>query len=328
MIQVCGQCGTRWNVRDRQRVWCPRCHGTLLAPTSGTSESVRPPVPGRASPQGLPPGYRWIAVRPGSAPPPRRGRRPLGPTPRYAATPRWGLVEQFDIPVEQQVSVRKGPPAAVVSATLVTAMAVLGLAALVHIVRYVLLLINRSVLLNPVVAAVATWGGVAVSVLAAFAVVASLVVLMNWLIARRSIAFARRGATDPRSVWALRAGCLVPLANLLWAPTYVVELARTEGRYSPLRRSIVAWWVVWFVSTVISLFSIATSFTSDPQRIADNTVTTTMAYLFALAAILLASRVYYGFERAPAHHHVIRYVVVAADQSPAAVETPGQNPAA
>ena len=32
VIQVCSQCGTRWNVRDRQRTWCPRCHGTLLAP--------------------------------------------------------------------------------------------------------------------------------------------------------------------------------------------------------------------------------------------------------------------------------------------------------
>ncbi|WP_238602279.1 hypothetical protein, partial [Mycobacterium avium] len=27
MIQVCSQCGTRWNVRDRQREWCPRCRG-------------------------------------------------------------------------------------------------------------------------------------------------------------------------------------------------------------------------------------------------------------------------------------------------------------
>ncbi|HRD14262.1 MAG TPA: hypothetical protein PLI79_20625, partial [Mycobacterium sp.] len=32
MIQVCSQCGTRWNVRDRQRAWCPRCHGALMAP--------------------------------------------------------------------------------------------------------------------------------------------------------------------------------------------------------------------------------------------------------------------------------------------------------
>ena len=40
MIQVCSRCGTRWNVRDRQRVWCPRCHGTLLAPSV---TGARPP---------------------------------------------------------------------------------------------------------------------------------------------------------------------------------------------------------------------------------------------------------------------------------------------
>ena len=34
MIQVCSQCGTRWNVRDKQRSWCPRCNGTLLAPAA------------------------------------------------------------------------------------------------------------------------------------------------------------------------------------------------------------------------------------------------------------------------------------------------------
>ena len=37
MIQVCSRCGTRWNVRDRQRVWCPRCNGTLLAPSAATA---------------------------------------------------------------------------------------------------------------------------------------------------------------------------------------------------------------------------------------------------------------------------------------------------
>ncbi|MFZ1179582.1 MAG: hypothetical protein WAO15_25690, partial [Mycobacterium sp.] len=32
MIQVCSQCGTRWNVRERRREWCPRCRGALMAP--------------------------------------------------------------------------------------------------------------------------------------------------------------------------------------------------------------------------------------------------------------------------------------------------------
>ncbi|MEK1285423.1 hypothetical protein OSJ13_12110, partial [Mycobacterium ulcerans] len=37
MIQVCSQCGTRWNVRERQRVWCPRCRGALMAPLTGAA---------------------------------------------------------------------------------------------------------------------------------------------------------------------------------------------------------------------------------------------------------------------------------------------------
>ena len=52
-------------------------------------------------------------------------------------------------------------------------MVVLGVAALVHVVRYALLIVNRSVLLNPWVAGAATWLGVAVSVIAVFMVVAS-----------------------------------------------------------------------------------------------------------------------------------------------------------
>ena len=46
----------------------------------------------------------------------------------------------------------------------------------------------------------------------------------------------------------------------------------------------------------MSVFSIATSFTNDAQGIADNTVTTIVAYLLALAALLLAMKVFLGFE--------------------------------
>ena len=223
MIQVCSTCGTRWNVRDRRRVWCPRCNGTLLAPSGPdpapewrpTAGLGTPPSgTGGRTPPGLPPGYRWIAVRPGAAPPPRRGRRILGPTPRYAFIPRWGLVDHFDQIDQQQAPARSGPSTRMVQATLIATMAVLGAAAFVHLVRYALLIVNRSVLLNPWVAGAATWLGVAVSVIAMFMVVASAVVLTNWLIGRRAAAFAYRGQPDPRRVWALRVGCLVPLVNL------------------------------------------------------------------------------------------------------------------
>ncbi|WP_137145005.1 DUF4328 domain-containing protein [Mycolicibacterium sp. CR10] len=346
MIQVCSQCGTRWNVRDRQRVWCPRCRGTLLAPAAPAGQAQwgprqAQPQPGqRRSGPSLPPGYRWVAVRPGTPPPPRRGPRELGPTPRYSVIPRWGLVEHFDAPAEQQ-ALRAGPSAAAVRMTLVVTMAVLGAAAFVHLVRYVLLIINRSVLLNPWVAGAATWGGVAVSVIAMFMVVASALVLTNWLIGRRAAAFAHHGRQEPRPAWALRAGCLVPLVNLAWAPVFVIELADVEERLKWLRRPIVVWWAVWVASTAVSIFSIATSFTTDPQGIANNTVTTIVAYLLALAALLLALQVFLGFERQPVERPSKRWVMVATD-APApgvdrtpdtpeptpAVEPEGQNPAA
>ena len=78
------------------------------------------------------------------------------------------------------------------------------------------------------------------------------------------------------------------VVNLAWAPVFVIELAGVEERLTWLRRPIVVWWLVWVASTAVSVFSIATSFATDAQAIADNTVMTTVAYLLALAALLLA----------------------------------------
>jgi hypothetical protein len=104
-------------------------------------------------------------VRPGAPPQHRRRRRILGPTPRYAVIPRWGLVDHLEAPAEQQVAARTGPSPTMVRTTLIATMAVLAVAALVHIARYALLIVNRTMLLNPWVAGAATWLGVAVSVI-------------------------------------------------------------------------------------------------------------------------------------------------------------------
>lgn len=344
MIQVCSTCGTRWNVRERKRDWCPRCNGALLAPSG--PDPARPGLgtppsgTGGRTPPRLPQGYRWIAVRPGAAPPPRRARRPLGPTPRYPYIPRWGLVDRFEQIDQQQAPPRPGPSTRFVRTTLLATIVVLGVAALVHLVRYALLIVNRSMLLNPWVAAGATWIGVAVSVIAIFMVVASAIVLTNWLIGRRAAAYAYRGQPDPRPPRELRAGCLVPIANLAWAPVFVIELAGVEERLSWLRRNIAVWWLVWIASTAVSMFSIATSFATEAQAIADNTVTTTVAYLLAMAAVLLVMKVFDGFERQPVEKPSKRWVIVPdarvntetrRDNGPenaAAVESEGQNPAA
>ena len=130
-------------------------------------------------------------MRPGAAPARRHGRRPLGPTPRYAVIPRWGLGDRVDsewrqAPAPAETPTRTGPSAAVVRLTLFLSVLVLSGAALVYVARYVLLIVNRNTLLNSVVAFAANWLGVLASVGAVVALGASGVMLTRWLIARRA----------------------------------------------------------------------------------------------------------------------------------------------
>jgi hypothetical protein len=352
VIQVCSQCGTRWNVRERRREWCPRCRGALMAPLAdvptpdprwsargGPSARARPlAAPGwQRTPPRLPPGFRWIAVRPGAAPPGRRIRRSLGPTPRYAVIPRWGLVDRVDqAPVAAETPMQTGPSAATVRTTLFVSVLVLAIVALVYVVRYVLLVINRNTLLNSMVAIAADGLGILASVAAIAAMITSGVILIRWLIARRDAVFAHHGMPEPRSVHALWAGCVVPLVNLLWAPVYVIELATMEEHYARLRKPIVEWWIAWVFSYLVSIFAIISSFASDAQGIANNTVLMVFAYLLAAATVAAAARVFEGFMSKPVERPAHRWVVVDPDlparpagpASAGQVELRGQEPAA
>ncbi|KAB7761001.1 membrane protein [Mycolicibacterium mucogenicum DSM 44124] len=308
MIQVCSRCSTRWNVRDRQRQWCPRCRGPLLAPDAptpaGQTKSSR--------------GYRWIAVRPGPAPKPRRHQPPLGPTPHYDHIPRWGLTEEFTQAPElaaEQEQAHRGPSTAVVQTVAAITMIALGAAALMHVVRYVLLLINRTVLLNPWVALAGSWLGVAASVVALFAVLATAIVFTNWLIARRAAAYHRAGTTEPRRRWVLWVGCLVPVVNMFLAPVFVTEMATAENRVKTLRRPIGVWWAIWAVSGLVVVWSIVGMFATDPQGIADSTEVTVIAYLMGMLSLALVLRVYHAFERTQADAPAQRWVVLDADQA-------------
>ncbi len=300
---------------------------------------ARPPAaPGwqRTSPR-LPPGFRWIAVRPGAAPPLRRGRRLLGPTPRYAVIPRWGLADRVDqAPATAEKPSRTGPSAPLVRTTLFLSVLVLCAAALVYVARYALLVFNRNTLLNSIVAIAADWIGVLASVGAIAAVIVSGVMLIRWLIARRAAVFSHHGLPEPRSVRALWAGCVVPLANLLWAPVYVIELATVEEHYARLRRPIVEWWIAWILGYLVSIFAIVTSFATDAQGIANNTMLMVFAYLLAAVTVAAVARIFEGFERKPVERPAHRWVVVESDgsdrsagrSSSGPVELEGQEPAA
>ena len=356
MIQVCSQCGTRWNVRDKQRSWCPRCNGTLLAPSA--TGAPRPPiaapggwVPGPQTAPRLPLGYRWIAVRPGPPPPPRRRRRPLGPTPRYLSIPRWGLVDRVDHDARPDRAQRQAPPAERVRTAFFISAVALGAAAVVHLVRYLLLVINRNTLLNWVVADAAALLSVLASLAAIAAVMNCAVVMTRWLIARRAAAFEHAGRPESRSrralwvgtllppsaamalaitfavvatttghsaSWALMAACIgfccLPLVAGVWSLVYVIELAKTEDHYARLRLVIWGWWLLWLLSSVTSVFASVTSGAQDSQGIANNTVAMIVAYLLALVAVLATAKVFEGFEAKPVERPAHRWVVVADDE--------------
>ncbi|MFV0493780.1 DUF4328 domain-containing protein [Mycobacterium sp.] len=347
MIQACSQCGTRWNVRERQRTWCPRCRGTLMRPQADVPAgpsgvpSQRPPaagVAGRGAPR-IPPGFRWIALRPGVSRRAGPGRRPLGPTPRYAAVPRWGLIDParylVPAPVAEQQT-QTGPPAERVRAVLLATQMVFAAAALVYAGRYVLLIINRETLLNSVLALTADWMGIAASGAALVAAAAAFVVLVQWLRARRAAAFSHHGLLEHRTARRLWAGCLLPFVNLVMAPLYVIELALVEGHYRRMRKPIIAWWLIWVLSYAVSLFAIATCLSSDAQGIANNTVAVTIGYLVAGVTIAAVSRVFEGFERKPVVRPAHRWLVVESGRpekstpsaSSAVVEPEGRQPAA
>jgi uncharacterized protein DUF4328 len=308
------------------------------SPQGGPPPARPPAAPAwqRTAPR-LPPGFRWIAVRPGAAPPQRLRRRLLGPTPRYAVIPRWGLADRVDqAPAVAEKPSQTGPSAPLVRTTLFLSVLILSAAALVYVARYALLVYNRNTLLNSIVAFAADWVGVLASVGAVAAVITSGVMLIRWLIARRAAVFAHHGLPEPRSVRALWAGCVVPLANLLWAPVYVIELATVEEHYARLRRPIVEWWSAWVLSYLVSIFAIVTSFATDAQGIANNTVLMVFAYLFAAVTVAAIARVFEGFERKPVERPAHRWVVVEPDgaqgptgrRSSAPVELEGQEPAA
>jgi hypothetical protein len=143
-------------------------------------------------------------------------------------------------------------------------------------------------------------------------------------------------------VWALRAGCLVPFVNLAWAPVFVLELALALDRYERLRRPIFMWWGLFVASTVLSVFATATSFTSNAQGIADNTVSFVVAYLLALATVVAGAQLVFAFDRTPIERPAYRWLIVTpeterqpdqvvqekAPETPAEVEREGQEPAA
>jgi Domain of unknown function (DUF4328) len=121
------------------------------------------------------------------------------------------------------------------------------------------------------------------------------------------------------------------VVNLFFAPVYVVELAIIEARARDLRRTIVVWWCAWVLSFLLSAYASVSAlpfFTRDTQSVADNTVTTAIAYLAALAALLLLNKVFGGFESTPVGRPLKRWVVARDDGQTAEAAEPVERESA
>lgn len=204
--------------------------------------------------------------------------------------------------------------------------AIFALAAAAHVLRYLLLLINRTTLLPPVIAIGALLMGVLISLAAIVAVMITAAVMTSWLIARRAAAFGQHGQPDPRPEWALWAGCMIPVVNLVWAPVFLIELAHAERIQGRQRGPIALWWIAWIVSTGVSAWAIWTSRATEAQAVADNTVTMIIAYLAGLAVLLLLWRVLDGFVRKPVDRPQHHWVIVPAESADAP-QPPGDTAA-
>ncbi|MET7769214.1 DUF4328 domain-containing protein [Nocardia sp. NPDC005366] len=275
VVQPCARCGARWAVRGAPMHWCPRCRGVLLSPAPIDAPAERR-------------NYRWVARRPDQRPKragaSTRSAAPAG-TPGYTEMPRWGLIDQ--LPAEVAVPRRRlaGFGRRVDALLMVTAI-VFVLSALGEVVRYLILLRNRTHLIDPFVLRISdalVIGSAALSLVFGLAAAVGLVV---WLVDARRAAYARAGLRDPRRPRALALGCLVPVVNLLWPGVFLTELAlrRQDPRAV---RAIRIWWLAWVVGGGLAVTALIWRTADSLQVKADGVVFTAFTDAWAAGIAVL-----------------------------------------
>lgn len=272
VVQPCARCGTRWAVQGPPMHWCPRCRGVLLSP----------------GPIDAPPerrNYRWVARRPGRPQRSARGsadRRRGAGTPRYSEVPRWGL---RDRPAPDHESEHPPRPLSTLtrwthSALFATAV-LFGVAALAEAGRYLILLRNRTRLIEP---PLLWFSDALVNTAALFALIMALVAAvatLGWLIEVRRVVFGMEGRSDPRSPRMLALGCLIPVVNLIWPGVFLTEAV--SGHTDPRARTAVRiWWAAWVFGGLVTVAALYWRTAESLQAKADGVLFT--AFTDAVAA--------------------------------------------
>ncbi|MFF0499371.1 DUF4328 domain-containing protein [Nocardia aobensis] len=281
VVQPCARCGARWAVHGTPMHWCPRCRGVLLSP-----------APVDAPPERR--NYRWVARPPGRGPRVERPRpaSAIDPaTPRYTEIPRWGLQDR---PPHLAAAPQNRIQAVLhwlterVAGLLLATVILFGLSAVAEFGRYLILLRNRTRLIQPLLLFFSDLTVYATAVAALICALITAIGLLGWLVRARRSAYAGNGRRDPRSLRALLCGGLIPVVNLVWPGVFLTELARQLGGDPRTLRAVRIWWGVWVLNGVMVVASLFWRTADTLQGQADGVILTVYTDLVAVAAAVLS----------------------------------------
>ncbi|CAM2915738.1 DUF4328 domain-containing protein [Skermania piniformis] len=145
--------------------------------------------------------------------------------------------------------------AARVSQLLVWTALLFGLAAVAEIGRYLMLLRNRTRLIEPALLAFSDAAVLVTSITGLIFAFLTAVGCVGWLADARATVFGRAGRLDPRPRWMLLAGCLIPGLNLVYPGVFLTELVR--DRQPRLQRAVRVWWLAWLVGAGLTAAAFA-----------------------------------------------------------------------
>jgi hypothetical protein len=242
----------------------------------------------------------WVATPPPGA---YQHRQPRLHKPRYQGPPRYPVPPRWGFPLlawRWPTSVMGDASAPTVSVDQVRTRArsaanALGLAAVTsiwaagsEIWRYVLLMLSRFGALSPTTVGLSDAMVVSSSVIAWVASALAVVLTVLWLRRAREAAADAVGYAPSRSDLQVLIGLVVPGMNLVVPGSVAAELEHAalrepaDRRPSP-SRLVRVWWGLWAATAVFVVFTIAWSFRSSVQALADGVL------LHAGADLLAAS---------------------------------------
>lgn len=287
MLDVCLRCRIQ---ADHQpgRTTCPRCGGPLTVLDAATRRPVTPPdaaprpepapprAPGpqmrgpreqptvaaqrpAARPPARParPALRWTAHRPwNTLPAPRPAApAPRAGTPRYPQIPGWGL---FDDVAPAAAETAAQAPDSRLRRCLQMVWPILAVAAALQLVRYVVLMVNRSRPIPYWIDIASLWLVLLSGAAAVAAAVVAVYVFVRWMVAVRERSYALAGYAAPRRRWEVIALTVIPFVNVVGAPLLLLEAAEAVGgaQAARARRLITRVAVAWALVSAIGLIAL------------------------------------------------------------------------